>query len=475
MGIRRRLLAAWRRQPARTRLTLWYVLLVTGTQLLLGSLALWLIGRALYANADDVLRSRADAVQVQVDLDRGRLSFTSEAGPLGSLPAVADGLDVVRVWDRGQRVVFQKVNPPDLAAPDPSAIQAALDGESQLATERAPDGTNLRLYLDPVKDKGRVIAVVQVGRSLGEVEGLLGKLRLIGAGGLLVALALAWGGGGFLAARALAPVDQITRAAEQVQAEDLSQRLALDLPDDELGRLAAAFDRMIDRLDQAFQRQRRFTADASHELRTPLSIIRVQAEAARDCARDPLLDAAVLSSIHDESLRLGQLIECLLVLARADDGQALKLTPLDLEELVADVGEQIVPRVRQHGLTLAVTVDETPEVRGDNTWLTQLLLNLLDNALRHTPSGGELNLSLTSATGGALLSVADTGEGIASEHLPRLFERFYRIDYARGRADGGTGLGLAICDWIARAHGGRLTVQSQLGCGTTFSLWLPAV
>jgi heavy metal sensor kinase len=464
----------WRRLPTRTRLTFWYVLLLTGTQLALGAAALWLLGRALYANADDVLRSRADALQVQVDLDKGRITFSSEAGPIGSLPSLAAGLDVVRVWDRSQRLVFEQVNLADFPLPDRADLEAALAEADQLETVRAPDGTEVRLVLQPVKEKGKVIAAVQVGRSLADIAALLDRLRLLGAACLLLALALAWVGGSFLAARALAPVRQITRAAERVEAHDLSQRLGLDLPDDELGRLAATFDRMIDRLDDAFERQRRFTADASHELRNPLAIIRAQAEAARERAREPDYDRRVFVSIEEESVRLGRLVESLLVLARADEGQALKLVPLDLEELVSEVGEQIAPRLHQHQLSLRVDAEETAAVHGDETWLGQLLLNLLDNALRHTPAGGQVTLSLTPAAAGVVISVADTGEGIAAEHLPHLFERFYRVDQARGRSAGGTGLGLAICDWIARAHGGHLTVRSQLGQGTTFNLWLPA-
>jgi signal transduction histidine kinase len=237
--------------------------------------------------------------------------------------------------------------------------------------------------------------------------------------------------------------------------------------------LATAFDGMIDRLDGAFQRQRRFTADASHELRTPLTIIRSQAEVALARPREPAYYARVLSSIREEAERLGHLVESLLIMARADAGRALTLEPVDLEEIVAEAGARVATRAHERGIRLAVEIESTHPVRGDATWLTQLLSNLLDNALRHTPSGGQVTLSVGPAPDGALLKVADTGEGIAPEHLPHLFERFYRADQARSRSAGGTGLGLAICDWVARMHGGRLEVDSTLGRGTTFSLWLP--
>jgi len=466
--------AAWRRLTARLRLTLWYAVVLAGTQLALGLTGLGLVQHALYGNADELLRSKAAAVQTEVDWARGRLSFDAPRLPEGQMPSVAVGLDVVRVWDRDGLIVFSREALAGLAPADPAAVQAILNDQQGFDTTRTTDGTAVRLYLEPVRAREGVIGVIQVGRSLGEVEAILGQLRLIGALGLAAALALALGGGYFLAGRALAPVDRITRAAERIGAEDLSRRLGLALPDDELGRLARAFDAMIGRLDEAFQRQRRFTADAAHELRTPLSIICAQAETARGHPREPTYDARVLDDIYHEGQRLRELMESLLVLARIDAGQPLALAPLDLEELVADVTERIAPRAHERGLEIRTLIGEAGPVSGDATWLTQLLLNLLDNGLRHTPPSGRVTLSLAGAPGGVLLKVADTGEGIAAEHLPHIFERFYRADRARTRAAGGTGLGLAICGWVAEAHHGRLTVESEVGRGTVFSLWLPA-
>ena len=461
------------RLPARTRLTLWYVLLLSATQLALGSLALWLVERTLYANADELLRTRAAAVQTEIDVVKGRL-FLSGSGSGTRLPRVAAGLDVVRLWDRSGRAVFDYQGPAGLPPVDPAAVGAILADRTEYSTAPAADASGVRLYMEPVREKDEIVGVIQVGRSLAEVEAILNRLRLLGGIGLLVALALAWGGGYFLAGRALAPVDRITRAAERIGAEDLSRRLALRLPDDELGRLAAAFDGMIDRLERAFRRQRQFTADASHELRTPLAIIRSQLELARGRPREAAYDRRVLDSIHEETERLGHLVENLLILARADAGRPLEQAPLDLEELLAEAGERMAPLAHERGIALEATADETAAVRGDAVRLGQLLLNLLDNALRHTPSGGRVTVSLEPAAAGVLLKVADTGCGIAPEHLPRIFERFYRADEARSRAAGGAGLGLAICEAVARAHGGRLEVESEVGRGTTFSLWLPA-
>jgi heavy metal sensor kinase len=286
-------------------------------------------------------------------------------------------------------------------------------------------------------------------------------------------LLVAWLGGSFLAARALRPVDRITRAAAGLNAENLSMRLPTPQMNDEFGRQTAAFNTMLDRLERAFERQRRFTADASHELRTPLSVIRSLAEVALISPRDEAYDRRVYTSIAEETERLGRLVESLLVLARADDGRGLELSPVDLDEIVIGVGERVAERAASQRVELVLEAPRRCPVRGDSTWLMQLVLNLVDNALRHTPAGGRITLTAVCSSTVAAVSVSDTGPGIAPEHLPRLFERFYRADDARSRATGGVGLGLAICEWIARAHHGELSVRSEVGRGSVFTLQLP--
>ncbi len=454
---------------ARARLTLWYVLLLAATLLLMGGLALWVFERALYLNADTALRTESEALRTQIDREDGELTVDED----DELVRLLAGLDVVRAWDLGGEIVFRQEPPTDVPTPPTSLLESVRQGSAEFRSVRTADGNPMRLYLEPVHDGDTIVGVVEIGRSQRGLEALLAQLRLIGLIGVGIALLLAAAGGYFLAGRALAPVDRITRAAERIGAADLSQRLAEPTMDDEFGRLVRAFNGMIERLDQAFQRQRRFTADASHELRTPLAVIRSETEVALGRSRDPQLDTRLLNSVREESERLGHLVENLLMLARADAGTPLTMVPVDVEELVAEVGARIAPRAREREVQLTVMVGRCEPVAGDALRLTQLLLNLLDNALRHTPSGGQVALSLESIADGAIVRVADSGEGIAAEHLPHLFERFYRADAARGRSEGGTGLGLAICDWIARAHGGRLTVESIPAQGTTVSLWLP--
>jgi heavy metal sensor kinase len=287
---------------------------------------------------------------------------------------------------------------------------------------------------------------------------------------LLLAVAV----GLFLAGRALDPIDRITRTADQIGAENLSRRLDLPPSADEVGRLAATFDRMLDRLDRAFRRQRQFTADASHELRTPLAMLISQAEVALGRRRTASEYQRVLAGVRDDARRMDQLLGELLTLARADAGQELLMRePLDLGDLTTDVVAAMEPLARARGVELRLGPIEAVEVQGDQTRLTQLLVNLVDNGLKYTPAGGPVTVSVERQDGTAVIQVADGGVGIASEHLPHVFERFYRVDAARSRAEGGAGLGLTIGRWIAEAHGGTIRADSELGRGSTFTVHLP--
>jgi heavy metal sensor kinase len=456
---------------ARTRLTLWYTVLLAGSLIALGSAGLWTVDRELWRNFDETLVSQAAVLESDLQHDVGHFGpeDVQEAAALGA------NLDVVREWDRNGKLVYRNRGA-SLVPASVDALPANLadGGSGGFSLVQLTDGRTVRLFSRVVADRNRTYGYVEIGQSTASIDRIDQRLRALDVVGVLLTLLVAGASGWFLAGRALGPIDRITQAAERISAHDLSKRLHLQLPDDELGRLAGAFDAMIARLDQAFERQRRFTADASHELRTPLGAIRAQAEVALTRPRSPDYYEHVLGSIRDETGRLTRLAESLLLLARADANETFALRALDLEDLVAEVGASVAPRARAAQVYLSVQVDGCPPVSGDAPWLTQLLLNLLDNAIRHTAPGGRLELALGSAHGGALVQVRDTGEGIPAGHLAHVFERFYRADAARARATGGAGLGLAICLWIAQAHGGTLTLQSRVGVGTTASLWLPA-
>jgi heavy metal sensor kinase len=246
------------------------------------------------------------------------------------------------------------------------------------------------------------------------------------------------------------------------------------LPDDEVGRLASTFDEMIARLDEAFRRQRQFTADASHELRTPLTAIKGQTEVALQRDRDADTYREVLRKVNGEVDRMIRLIGSLLTLARADARQIpVSRESVDLGRLVTDAVEQIRPAAVDKAIALNVSSNGDIRLRADQDLILQLMLNLLDNSVKYTPRGGSIDLSCRAEGSHAEVTVADTGSGIPAEHLPHIFDRFYRVDKARTRAEGGAGLGLSISRWIAEAHGGTLRVESTPGRGSKFTLSLP--
>ena len=245
-------------------------------------------------------------------------------------------------------------------------------------------------------------------------------------------------------------------------------------PQDEVGRLANTFNDMIARLDAAFQRQRQFTADASHELRTPLTAIKGQIEVALSRRREADAYRHVLEGVNDEVHRLIRLVGSLLTLARVDAGEILvSKEPVDLSELVTGAVEQVRPAAGDRNVVIDFNGDAGAKLQADQDLLLQLLLNLLDNAIKYTQPGGKVNVGWGVNDGVGWLTVCDTGIGIPAEHLKQVFDRFYRIDAARSRSEGGAGLGLSISRWIAEAHGGELSLKSEQGKGTTVELRLP--
>ncbi len=298
--------------------------------------------------------------------------------------------------------------------------------------------------------------------------------------GSLITLAIALFGGVWLADRAMRPVKMITQAARSIGETDLSRRLNLRVKD-ELGELANTFDAMIARLQSAFERQRQFVADASHELRTPLTIVNLETSRAVASRRSSKEYQQALSIIHSENDYMTSLVNDLLTLARMDAGQSvLEMTPLDLSDVAVETLERLSPLAARNRVTLEA--GSLPETRmtGDRQYLLQMLANLVDNAIKYS-NGKNKRVSVETGTsdGRVWVRVSDNGPGIAPEHIPHLFDRFYRVDKARSRDDGsdpdrsspsGSGLGLSIVQWIAQAHGGEISVESVPGAGTTLEV-----
>jgi heavy metal sensor kinase len=475
------------------RLTAWYAALLVLVLVALGVSVDALARTRLTADVDDRLTGTAADIGTEIENRLASWPFTTEpvtfediAPPLGSFASrglliqiTAPGGEVVRASEYAPAapLVSEGQNLTD----QPQFITTSLSGDDIRAV-RLPlfvtDGTGVRWYLGSV----------MVGERLTTMHETLASLRqvLLVTSGLGLLLAII--GGWVLAGRALRPVDHVTAAAAAIAAGDgtatsLSTRLPVPPTNDELSRLSGTFNAMLDRLEASFRAQERFVADASHELRTPLTAIRGNVDVLNRQARsgfgvDPGDLALALADIRRESDRMRRLLDDLLLLARTDSGSDATTPTLAQSELVRldEIAAQAVRSASAlaSGQVLELEAPRAVAAPGDPDRLHELLMILLDNAIRHTPPGASIRVAVAAAPDGrARIAVRDEGEGIAPEHVPHLFERFYRADGARGRSSGGTGLGLAIARAIALAHGGDIAVRSAPGQGSAFVVTLP--
>jgi heavy metal sensor kinase len=386
---------------------------------------------------------------------------------------VAKGSPWLQVWNADGTEVLGKTY---------EARRNFLEESADLATN--PDG-KIRTLADTIPPwriltgrtkVGNVSLVVQVAKSEGPMRRYLSDLFWVLVLGLPVAVAVAGLGGYALARRALAPVDRMAEQARLITAERLTERLPVDNPGDELGRLATVFNQTLMRLESSFEQMRRFTADASHELRTPLTAMRSVGEIGLRGRRDPAAYREVIGSMLEEVERLSLLVDRLLTLSRADSGESmLSRERVDLCELAEEVTTQLVVLAEEKQQSLTVEAGSRSLCIGDRMVLRQALLNLVDNAIKYSPNGGRIVVKVsTSGEGMAVLDVSDTGPGIPADLRPRVFDRFYRADRSRSRENGGgTGLGLSIARWAVEVNGGRLTLESSEGPGATFRITLP--
>jgi two-component system, OmpR family, sensor kinase len=455
--------ASWRARSIRVRVTLWYLGILLGV--------LVVSGAAVYAGLERALRGEMDhaldlvALQVSDVSSRGRAELDSDALP----PAYVASL----YSPSGQLL---GAGPGGQALPWDAGVAGEVLKGRDVWRSVIMRGQAWRVLARPVTAQGSVIALLQVGRSEEAIAGALEQLRMLLMALVPLALVLAGSVGLFLAGRALDPIDRITRTAAAIGADDMARRLPEEVgrTPDEVGRLAATFNRMLDRLEGAFHRQRQFTADASHELRTPLTLLLTQLEVTLARPRSEDEYRRVLVALREDVIRLQRLVNALLALARADAGRDRPAHErIDLGDLARQAVDGLQTLAAERGVRLAVGAEPGIVVHGDESRLMQLIVNLVDNAIAHTPSGTNVTVDVAMERDGstAVLSVRDTGLGIAPEHLPHLFERFYRADPAR--AAGALGLGLAISRSIVEAHGGRIEAESRPGRGSTFTVKLP--
>lgn len=452
----------------RWRLTIWYGAVLT--------LVLSIFGGAVYLMMRHALTERAGAgllmesTEVEQEIARAKNAELLSSW-LERRFAHHPGFEIQVTTPQGEQV-FRSERIRDAGLPVPSS----------------PPAPGQTLFVDRNLDRGRfhisnrgVVGpsgplVVQVAAPLEQNERELGELLAVLwlAGPLALVSALV--GGYFLARRALAPVDRMTAEAGAITAAHLDRRLQVGKHGDELDRLALTLNGMIARLERSFEETRRFTADAAHELRTPLSVIHNAAEVALSSPREADQYRRFLEDILEEEERLKRLTEQLLFLCREDAGLLPELRqPVCLEMLVRQAAEPMGELASANGLTLTVGKLSACRVAGDPDGLRRLLFNLLDNAIKYTPEGGRVEVQCECQDGSAELIVTDTGIGIPSEHIPHIFERFYRVDPARSQEAGGTGLGLSICRIIAESHGGTIRLESNEGKGTKVVITLPVM
>ena len=485
----------------RPQLTLWYTTIFAVLLLLFGALYYFQLQRSLLDNFDASLQVRATQIAAGITFDNGAITVQDLTGELPGLPAgsssfqtgqtgsESDGTtgtqatgnsgansevaygSLVRITDAHGGTVYVSTGFKALNQPPTMSLTSA---HATISTIHAPSGQLVRIYSLPLTDNNRPYALLQVGQpetALNtELRNAMLWLVILGPFALLLGAA----GSYWLAGRAFQPVLRLTRGAQDIEAGDLHRRVPIPRAQDEVHELAITLNDMIERLERAFLQQQRFVSDASHELRTPVAAIRSMTDVALAQETTPEEQRAVLQDVNAEVERLGRLISDLLALARADEGQArLDADPVRLDMLANDVAAVAESLALERGVAIAVDAPTAVTVSGDEARLIQVVLNLVHNAVRHSHPGGTVTITVQLDGTQAVLSVRDTGQGIAAEHLPHIFERFYRADPSRSRVDGGTGLGLAIVQWIVTAHHGTITVASEPGQGSVFTVRLP--
>jgi heavy metal sensor kinase len=460
----------------RGRLTLFWVAVLAAALVVVGGLIYVLLARALYSRIDDNLRAVAQIATTSLTNDLAEGQEYADAAR-STAAELSSRQQMLAIYDTNGRLLAEGGRDDDLeiALPDVSTIPV---DEPILLTviEAQDDDDRHRLAIRRVSiPPADTPYLVVVGSSLEPTDEELESLRDVLAYVIPIALVLAGAGGWFLARQSLAPVSTMAERAGQITADDLSARLPVANPRDELGKLAATFNDLLNRLEASLTQQRQFMADASHELRTPVTTSRTAAAVAlQQSHRTEEEYREALAIIEQQCTRLTRIVEDMFTLARADAGSyPVHRTLMYLDEIVDDVVRAARVLADAKPVSIAFATLESAAFSGDEELVRRLIGNLLDNAVRHAPARSTVEVRLREAAGNYVLSVSDTGDGIPPESQPHIFERFFRGDMARTSSTGGAGLGLALARWVARAHGGDVTLVHSSSQGTTFEAVLP--
>ncbi|MEO8391376.1 MAG: ATP-binding protein [Chloroflexota bacterium] len=449
----------------RARLVVWTVALEALLLLIFAALLMFVIQQTQNNPIDQALRLSASQLNAVVDIRLGHYVIQDDdKAALNAQGVIAwvltpDGVVAATVGNVGSTL-------PLMPLPTPS----------QMIDAPLPNGEPGRFLVAYLSEDNHNLGTLVLALSLRESRELVQEILLSLVIAIPIVLLLSGAGGLFLANRALSPVAAITKTARQITADDLSHRLDVHLPDDEIGQLATTLNAMFDRLDLAFQRERQLTADVSHELRTPLALLKTQLSLARSRPRESAVLLQMIADMEDDVDRMTRLTEQMLILARIDQPDAvLSLGAVDLKTLLQRVVDSLQEQESEQQIELCLSKfeDSSLAVEGDYERLLQVFLNLLDNAIKYAGTQGRVTVKAEREAQAVSVQISNTGAAIAPEHLLHLFERFYRADSARARATGGFGLGLAIAAAIVKAHHGQIQVTSEASAGTTVTVTLP--
>jgi heavy metal sensor kinase len=450
----------------RFRLTAWYGGVLLAGLILFGFGSWFAMRRSLYQSVDHELRDHLRDVKGFMDLEMAKLSPAEIIEEFGEHAALGPDGELYQVRDGAGNWLYRS---PRLTIP-----VAEVSGDEVQFVNVAQQGRIFRVASTRVVVSGKQYAV-DIAISMSEMLESLDRFRNLLLMLIPILVAGALGGGYWVSRRALGPVDEITRAARSISIQNLSDRLTVAQSGDELQRLSETVNGMLARLELSVSRMKQFTADASHELRAPVAVIRTTAELTLRKDRSPDEYRGALREVLVESERTSQLVDSLLMLARADSGaDQLTLRPIDVAACVREACEEGTKLAESHRIQFDYQIPpEAVNIQGDAPAVRRLFFSLIDNAIKYTPEGGRVHVELHAHNGFVAGEVGDDGIGIAGDDLPYVFDRFWRADKARSREAGGAGLGLSIARWIAERHGGAIEVESALGRGSTFRVKLP--
>jgi heavy metal sensor kinase len=456
--------------PIRIRLTLWYSLAIAATLFSIGAISLWMVHHAIDDLENEELQQRVRGVQRFLESRPANETKVQLHEAITADYNASHGNKWLQVIDENGNWIYRSPHVsavyPELARPQ----QAASDGSY---FTYSAESHFVRALIEPITVHG-VRYTVQTGLTLNKTLAILSDFRMQLFTLIVVGIFASSIGGHLMSRKALKPVAALAAEARRINDRNLDIRLPVSGAKDEVTDLSQTLNQMLERVDKAFASVRSFTGNASHELRTPISLLRAEIEVALMRPRDSEEYRAILDRLHGETLRMTSLVENLLSLARSDGGaERFEQTPIRVDELFSQLAAGWTEIMTQSHLDFSVEIEEDNlALLGDRSLLSRLLSILLENACKFTRSGGSVKLFAAATGTHIIVSVEDSGIGIAPEHRPRIFDRFYRVTSAGEGVQAGSGLGLALAKWIAERHGTELSVESNPGCGSCFSFAL---